>query len=76
MGAAIAQAISVAGWSIKEAAGEIGREPAQVSRWIAGTEHPQLDTLWTVEALRWPIIQALAALDGQNEIVIEIRRKA
>lgn len=72
VGAAINHAIAEAGWSIKEAAGHIGREPAQVSRWIAGTEHPQLDTLYAVEALRGPLVTALAELAGYD-VTTEIR---
>ena len=76
IGRAVQRAFSLAGWSIKEAAGQIGKEPAQVSRWIAGTERPQLDALFAVEALRWPLIQELAKLDDHNEVVTEIRRRA
>ena len=75
IGQAIERAISLAGWTKKEAAGELGVEPAQLSRWIAGTERPQLDRLFAVEALRWPLIQMLARLDQQVEIITDIRRR-
>lgn len=77
IGKAIQRALSLAGWSQKEAAGHIGRDAAQIARWIAGTERPQFDAaLFAVEALRWPLVQALAALDEKNEIVTTIRRTA
>ena len=75
IGRAVQQALSIAGWSQKEAAGELGVDTAQVARWIAGTERPQMDRLFAIEALRWPLIQALARLDEQNEIYTEIRRR-
>jgi ribosome-binding protein aMBF1 (putative translation factor) len=75
IGQAIQRAFSLAGWSQKEAAGRLDRDPAQVARWIAGTERPQMDALFVVEELRWPLIQTLAAL-AQAEVVTEIRKRA
>ena len=74
IGQAVQRSFSLAGWSIKEASARIGKEPAQVSRWIAGTERPQFDALFAVEELRWPLVQCLARLDEQNEVITEIRR--
>jgi ribosome-binding protein aMBF1 (putative translation factor) len=76
IGRAIQRACSLIGWSQKEAAGRIGRDTAQLARWIAGTERPQFDALFAVEELRWPLIQALAQIDGKNEVVTTIRRTA
>lgn len=76
IGRAIQRAFSLAGWSQKEAAGQLERSEAQISRWIAGTERPQLDVLFGCEALRWPLIQALAALDSANEVTTHIRRRS
>ena len=76
IGRAIQRAFSLAGLTQKEAAAALGRDVAQVSRWIAGTERPQMDALFAVEALRWPLIQCLAQLDEQNEVVTAIRRRA
>ena len=73
IGQAVQRAFSLAGWSIKEAAAQIGKEPAQVSRWIAGTERAQFDALFAVEELRQPFIVALAALVEDVEVVTEIR---
>lgn len=76
IGKAIQRACSLAGWSQKETAGRMGRDTAQLARWIAGTERPQFDALFAVEELRWPLIQALAQIDPRNEIETTIRRTA
>ena len=75
IGRAIQRAFSLAGLTQKEAAGKVNRDAAQIARWIAGTERPQMDALFAVEELRWPLIQCLAAL-AQAEITTEIRRRA
>jgi hypothetical protein len=46
VGAAFARALGIVGWSIKEAAAVLDVEPAQVSRWIAGTENIQTDSVY------------------------------
>lgn len=46
VGAAFARALGIVGWSIKEAAAALDVEPAQVSRWIAGTENIQTDRVY------------------------------
>lgn len=76
IGAAIQRAIALVGWSNKEAAAKVGRDPAQLARWISGTERPQMDALMAVDELRWPLVQCLAALDDQNEVETTIRRRA
>lgn len=82
IGLAIQRAISLVGWTNKEAAAAIavalGREKfdqAQLSRWIGGTETPQFSALFAVEPLRWPLVQSLAAL-AQADVVTEIRKRA
>jgi len=47
VGAAFSRAIQFRGLSIKEAAALLDVEPAQVSRWIAGTENVQIDRIYT-----------------------------
>lgn len=74
IGRAIERALSIAGLTKKETAAAVGVDQAQLSRWIAGTERPQFDTLMAVDALRWPLIQALASLDERVQVVTEIRR--
>ncbi len=70
VGHAVQRAFSLAGLSIKEAAGQIGREPQQISRWISGAERAQLDAIFAVEQLRLPFIQALAEMAGE---AVEVR---
>ena len=70
IGRAIQRAVSIAGWSQKEAAGKVGREPAQLARWIAGTERPQFDALFAVEELRVPLITALAQEIDDSGVVV------
>jgi ribosome-binding protein aMBF1 (putative translation factor) len=64
------------GWSLKEFAAAVDRDARQVSRWEDGTERAQFDVLWAVEALRGPLVIALAGLSEQIEIntTIQIRR--
>lgn len=66
LGRAVQVAISLAGLANKEAAGAMGIDPAQLSRWIAGTERPQFDRLFAVEALRQPLCVALAQMAGAD----------
>ena len=73
IGRAIQRALSIAGRSQKEAAGLVGVDVAQVARWIAGTERPQMDRLFAIEELRQPLIVELAELAENVEVVTEIR---
>ena len=63
-GRAIARAQQLCGWSLKEFAGVAQRGERQLARWIDGSEHPQLDTLFAIAAFRQPLIQALAEQAG------------
>ena len=78
IGQAIQRATSLIGWTLKELAGHVNRDPRQVARWIAGQERAQLDVLWEVEELRGPLVLALAELSQQAEVVttISLRRTA
>jgi hypothetical protein len=76
IGRAIQRAISLAGWTQKEAAGHLGRDTAQLARWISGAERPQFDVLFACAPLRWPLIQCLSQLDEQNEVVTTITRRS
>lgn len=78
VGGAIARAIQLAGLSQKEAAAACGRDQAQVARWVNGGERPQMDALFAVEALRGPLVIALAQLADDIEVTttIAIRRTA
>ena len=66
IGHAIQRAISLRGWTLKEFAAAVDRDERQCSRWITGDERPQMDTLFAVETLRSPLIQALAELAGAD----------
>jgi len=74
IGHALQRAFALAGRSQKEIAGLLDRDQAQIARWIAGTERPQIDAIFGVEELRPPMIVALAELAGDSvEVVTEIR---
>ena len=66
------------GWTLDQLAGELGRDPRQVRRWIDGTERTQMDVVFGVLSLRPPFVIALASLAGccELETVIRIRRVA
>lgn len=73
IGRAIGAAIRVVGWSSKEAAAAVGVDDAEFGKWLSGTRRPQLDRLFAVQALRQPLVVALASLAEDVEIVTEIR---
>jgi len=75
VGAAIAASIRTVGWSSKEAAANVGVDDAEFGKWLSGTRRPQMDRLFAVEALRQPLVIALAGLAHDVEIVTEIRIK-
>lgn len=78
-GRAIQRAMQVRGWSLKEFAGEAHRGERQLARWMAGTEHPQLDTLFAIVSFRQPLIVALAECAGlgvEVATVVTIRKLA
>lgn len=77
IGRAVERARLLLGWSLKELAEAVGRDERQVARWIAGTERPQLDALFSVVTLRAALVQALAELAGNGVEVtthITVRR--
>lgn len=73
IGRAIERAIALAGLSQKEAAALLDRDQAQVARWIASTERPQLDAIFAVGLLRGPLVIALAELSDGIDVITEIR---
>ncbi len=62
IGRAVARAMALQGWSLKEFAGAVGRDERQCARWISGAERAQLDALFAVPALRVSLLQAFAEL--------------
>lgn len=75
IGRAIQRAVALVGWSNKEAAAKVGVDDAEFGKWLSGARRPQLDRLMAVEELRWPVMQCLAALDPDNELVTLIQRR-
>lgn len=78
VGAAIERARMLCGWSLKEFAGKVDRDPRQVARWEDGTERPHFDALFHVESLRQPLVIALAELVEHGieiDTVIRVRLK-
>lgn len=80
IGQALDYAISLANRTQKEVWAALGHsDGAQLNRWIAGTERPQFDGLFSIEWLRQPLVIALAGLAGAGvevETVIRVRRSA
>lgn len=75
IGGAIQRAVALVGWSNKEAAARVGVDDAEFGKWLSGARRPQMDRLMAVEELRWPLMQCLAALDPENELVTFIQRR-
>lgn len=78
IGQALRRAVALVGWSLKEFAAAVERDPRQCARWLAGTERPQLDAVFAVEALRQPLVIALSEIAGQGveiETVVRISRR-
>lgn len=77
-GEALAIAIRLAHLTRKEAAALIGRDEAQLARWISGAERLQLDAILAVEQLRAPMVIAQALLEPTIDVTthIAIRRLA
>jgi hypothetical protein len=75
IGSALRRALSLNGWSLKEFAGAVDRDPRQCARWLDGSERPQLDVVFAVEELRYPLVQALGELAGADVVTtITVRR--
>jgi transcriptional regulator with XRE-family HTH domain len=73
IGGAIQRMQDLAGLSLKELADLVGRDERQVKRWKDGSERPQFDALWSVASLRGVLVQALAELAQDVEVITEIR---
>ncbi len=66
-------------WSLKELAWALKRDERQIARWISGAERPQFDVIYSVVALRRPLVVAWAEVVGDRvevETVIRVRRPA
>lgn len=63
---------------LQQFADAIKRDPRQVARWIDGSERAQFDAIWAVDALRVPLVQALAeqcSMGVQVQTVITLTKK-
>lgn len=78
VGRVIERAKELSGFTLKQFADVVHRDERQVARWFSAAERPQFDAIFAVEALRQPVIQALAELAGNVviETVIRMRRRA
>lgn len=77
-GDALSRAIHFAGLTGKEAAGLLDIDPAQLSRWVNGTEAISLARILNCQRLHGPFVIALAGeADGiVVDTVITVRRTA
>jgi len=79
IGRAIERAVASAGYTKSEAAGKLDVDAAEFGKWMTGERRPQFDRLFAIEALRVPLVVALAGLDPTAFAVrttIEARRSA
>lgn len=76
IGGAIQRAVSLVGWSNKEAAAKVGVDDSQFGKWISGAERPHMDRLFAIEALRWPLLRALGEMSGAAAADERLRRIA
>lgn len=74
IGSAVEATFKAAGLNQQQAADALGRDRAQVARWCGGTERPQFDVLFSVDAFQQALVIELAKLATDGiEIVTEIR---
>jgi ribosome-binding protein aMBF1 (putative translation factor) len=72
-GGAIRRAMLLVGWSLKELAGALDKDPRQVARWLDGRETPHFHALFAIECLRQPLVIAFAEMaDAEVETVIRV----
>ena len=68
IGQAITRARALRGWSLKELAGALDRDPRQIARWEKGMEPPQLHALFALADFQQPMVIAFAELVQTIEI--------
>jgi len=76
-GGAIRRASLMVGWSLKELAAALDKDPRQVARWLDGSETPQFHALFAIECLRHPLVIALAEMahaDVETVIRVVVQR--
>lgn len=78
VGLVVRRCFQLAGLSQKEGAALIGRDEAQVARWIAATERPHFDAILKQPDLQRHLIQAFAEMvqaGVELETVIRVTRR-
>lgn len=80
VGVAVFQAMTACGWGVKELAAKVGRDEAEVSRWLSGVRRPQFDLLFAIDEMQEPLIVSLAINLAAGKFaartVLEARRSA
>lgn len=69
IGATVKRARLMLGWTLKEFAVAVDRDPRQCAKWETGEDRPQLDAIFAVKELRAVFVIAVAAL-VKDEIAI------
>jgi hypothetical protein len=59
--------------SLKEFAGKLNKDPAQVHRQMEGKERPQIEAVFAIREFRAPLVQALARITPEIEVSTELR---
>lgn len=75
IGAAIQRAVLKVGWSNKEAAAKVGVDDAEFGKWLSGNRRPHFDRLMALDALRWPLICALADILETADEVVTLKKR-
>jgi ribosome-binding protein aMBF1 (putative translation factor) len=62
LGRAVHRAVSLLGWSQKEAAARLNVDERELAKWLSGERRPQFDRLFAVKELQRPLVICLAGL--------------
>ncbi|MGP1666192.1 MAG: helix-turn-helix domain-containing protein [Rhodanobacter sp.] len=77
IGAALVRMRMLVGETADQVARELGKDPAQISRWEKGSERPALDAYMAVERYRFPMLIVLAGLlDAEVVTTVQMKRTA
>lgn len=77
LGGCMAEVQHAFGLTLKEFAGELGKNESQIRRQMEGHERPQIEAVFVVERFQGPMVIALARLASGVEIdtVLHIRQE-
>lgn len=80
VGVAVFTAMTACKWGVKELAAKVGRDEAEVSRWLSGVRRPQFDLLFSIDEMQEPLVLALADVLAPGKFTkrttLETRRSA